>query len=249
MGKLKFPTRRDHQVSLALIVVAALLALDGLYQLGKGIQWRWWLSSVAAAAETTTTQPTTRSATDTQPTTRSATDTQPTTRSAADTQPTSKPAASPNRPKKRPEVSAAIKRRNLFAKAQPKGHGMTLVGVLVDTALLQTRTGQIIGLTEGKSGQGITLKTIDGYEVTIEHEGKTETLKLQTGGPSGGPSRPSPGRPGPRGVRMTPPPGAIRMSAPSAPSAVQREAARQAASASSDAVVAPSGAARARARR
>lgn len=226
MGKLKFPTRHDHQLSLALIVVVALLALDGLYQFGKAVQWRWWLSRVAAAAEVTTTQPTTRSATDTQP--------------------TSKPAASANKPKKRPEVSAAIKRRNLFAKAQPKGHGLTLVGVLVDMALLKTRTGQVIGLTEGKSEQGITLKTIDGYEVTIEHKGKTETLKLQTGGAGGGPSMPPPGRPGPRGVRMAPPPGAIRMSAPAAPSAMQRESARPAVSAPSGEVVAPSRAARAR---
>ena len=175
MGKLKFPTQRNHQLSLALVVVVALLALDGLYQFGKAIQWRWWLSRVAAAAEVTTTQPTTRSTTETQP--------------------TSKPAASANKPKKRPEVSAAIKRRNLFAKAQPKGHGLTLVGVLVDMALLKTRTGQVIGLTEGKSEQGITLKTIDGYEVTLEYKGKTETLKLQTGGSGGGPSMPPPGRP------------------------------------------------------
>ena len=79
---------------------------------------------------------------------------------------------------KHPEIHAAIRKRNVFTKVKPTGHGMSLTGVLGGIALFKSRDGKIVGIEEGKSGSGIKVVSIKDYEVTIEHKGKTETMRL-----------------------------------------------------------------------
>ncbi|MFA5864578.1 MAG: hypothetical protein WC975_07800 [Phycisphaerae bacterium] len=77
-----------------------------------------------------------------------------------------------------PQLSASLKKRNIFIEPMPKGHGMSLTGVMGTIALFRNRGGQTVGIEEGKSANGITVKSIKNYEVTIEYEGKPETMKL-----------------------------------------------------------------------
>jgi hypothetical protein len=113
--------------------------------------------------------------------------------------PATKPAPPPlSRP---PELHASIRKRNIFMEPQPRGHGACLTGVMGTFALFSGRGGPF-SLEEGKSANGITLKAIKDYEVTIEYKGKTEVMKLFGGasvcGPSG-PNGPGPVMPAVRG--------------------------------------------------
>ena len=68
---------------------------------------------------------------------------------------------------------------------------MKLTGVIGRIALFK-KGDQTVGLEEGNSGHGIKVVSIKGYEVTIEHEGKSETLRLFSG--SGADNGGRPGR-------------------------------------------------------
>lgn len=171
---------RARQVSMVFAAVAALMLVDVVYQAVMHARWRSWLGRHAAAAVPTT-QPVT-------------------------TQPQSQPAGvAPTAPAERPpkpiEISAVIRNRNVFAPPKPKGHGLALTGVLGNMVLFRSGQGESVTIEEGKSDRGVTVKAINGYEVTIEFEGKTETLRLfPAGGGGGGPAMPEPGMRGERGV-------------------------------------------------
>jgi len=179
MVKIKRPDNLRQKIAIAAFALAALMALDVLYQIGMHIRWRSWLPDTleAATSRPSTTRPTTTS--------QSANSQQ------AGSQPTSGKAVSERGkpPAKPPVILAAIRKRNILTAPVQKGHGMQLTGVLGNTALFNAREGGTVGIEEGKSGSGIKVISIDGYSVTIEHEGKTETMKLF---PDEGASRPSP---------------------------------------------------------
>ena len=111
--------RTSWRRSLAIAMIAAVVVLfgDATYQTWMHFKWQAWLNQYAAAA-TPTTQPTS------QPESRPAT--QPTMQ-AASTQPSSRPHGPPGRPEasgqgkppKPIEVSASIRRRNIFAPPRP----------------------------------------------------------------------------------------------------------------------------------
>ncbi len=195
MGKVKLTDTLKRRIALATLALAALMLLDGIYQAGMHVKWRRWIPKTLAA-ERATTQPTDTQPSDTQPADSQPTGTRPADTQAAGTQaagsrPAStrasakKPAGRRPRPgsttgksKKTPAVHAAIKRRNIMAQPKPKGHGMQLTGVLGNVALFKARDGKTVGIEEGKSSGGIKVKAIKGYEVTIEFQGKAETMKL-----------------------------------------------------------------------
>jgi hypothetical protein len=111
--------------------------------------------------------------------------------------PTTKPAPPPSlRP---PDLHASIRKRDIFMTAQPRGHGVSLTGVMGTFALFVGRGGPF-NLEEGKSANGITLKAIKEYEVTIEYQGKTEVMKLFGGAPNYGSGGPGPAMPSIRGA-------------------------------------------------
>ena len=103
-----------------------------------------------------------------------------------------KRAAKKKKSPKPARVHAAIKKRNIFTKPKPKGHGLKLTGVLGNLALFNKRGGQTVGIEEGKSGQGIKVISINNYEVTIEYQNKQETLKLHKDQGSGKSAVPAP---------------------------------------------------------
>jgi hypothetical protein len=96
----------------------------------------------------------------------------------ADNSTTTKPAATKPTVSPPSQISASLKKRNIFTEPMPRGHGMSLTGVMGTFALFRNRGGQTVGIEEGKSANGITVKSIKNYEVTIEYEGKPETMKL-----------------------------------------------------------------------
>jgi hypothetical protein len=159
---MNYINRYKHQISAGMLALAAILFLDVIYQTQMHIRWRIWLPE-SLASESATTQPTTDSA-----------------KGAGKCKPPSKPG----------ELHASIKKRNIFMEPKPRGHGLTLTGVLGTFALFNDRGGQTIGIEEGKNGNGITVKSINEYEVTIEYQGKTETLKLFPAVNSPGPAMP-----------------------------------------------------------
>ena len=103
------------------------------------------------------------------------------------------------------ELSKSLTKRNIFMEPAPTGHGLTLAGVLGRLAIFNNRTGQTFSVEEGKSSNGVTVKSIHDYEVTFECQGKCETMKLAVGGsgpmmglpPGAIPSRISPPLPAP----------------------------------------------------
>ncbi|NLX07908.1 MAG: hypothetical protein GXY33_22430 [Phycisphaerae bacterium] len=171
MARLKLTDRHRRYLAVAVAVVAGLMAVDVVFQIVRHAQWRAFIPAVSEAA---TTQPSA---------------TQPATQAA---EPTPAPAAPP----KPIEIAAAIKARNIFAAPPEKGHGMSLCGVLGNVALFNARGGAVVAIEAGQSANGVTVKSIDGYEVVIEYEGKPETLRLFP---------PSPGQDGP-GAPPAPPP-------------------------------------------
>jgi hypothetical protein len=187
MSTLHVWRERPRQLAVVLAFVAGVMLLDGVYQVVMHLRWRSWLPETLAV-EPSATQP---SASDSQPAS-----TQPTTKQA-------KPAAKQKKPATPHKVHAAITNRNIFTQPKPKGHGLTLTGVMGNIAMFASRSGQTVGIAEGKSGQGVKVLSINGYEVKIEYQGTSETMKLKFGGGPGGPS--------PRGARPGPsrrPPGA-----------------------------------------
>jgi hypothetical protein len=200
-----------------MLAIAALMLVNCLYQVGMHIRWWCWLPSASALAVTT--QPAASQPASSQP----AASQPPATQASATRGATSLPSAAgsvtqpdaaamplagppgarpgPRDSGKPPVVlSAAIKKRNIMAEPKPKGHGLRLTGVLGSTALFATREGQVVGIEEGQSGPGgVKVTSIDGYVVTIECEGKPETMRLFADGPEGG--GPASGRRGGPGAR------------------------------------------------
>ncbi len=179
-----------------MLAIAALMLVDALYQLGMHVRWRFWIAKQALAMHPTT-------------------------------QPSTQPATQPSKEPKRvgpPEIAAAIRGRNIFTAPPPSGHGMMLTGIIGNTALFSGRGGTV-GIKEGESAQGVTVKSIsDAYEVVIEFKGKPETMRLfggQAGAGGGGP--PMPPQPGvvvsgPREMHMQVSPGVPgSQAAPGAP--------------------------------
>ena len=72
---------------------------------------------------------------------------------------------------------------------------MRLTGVLGNLALFTTREGKAVGIEMGKSSQGVKVTAMDGFNVTIEYEGKSETMKLFPEKSKPGPPRPPTSRP------------------------------------------------------
>jgi len=171
MDKLKFLLTKENKRRMvtAMVVIAALMLVNTIYQLGMHVRWQFWLSQ-ARADMTPTTQPAA---------------TQPAATQPADTQPAAKKDKKKRGVKKKqkkdkpPEISADIKKRNVFTKVPPKGHGMKLTGILGNTALFD-KGGKPVCIEEGKSAQGVKVVSINNYNVTIEHKGKSETMKLFT---------------------------------------------------------------------
>ncbi|MHC4442372.1 MAG: hypothetical protein ACYTF1_05270 [Planctomycetota bacterium] len=164
--KLLLTNQNKKRIAMVMVAIAALMLVNTIYQLGMHIRWQFWLSQARAAGNPTT-QPAS-----TQPAASQPTDTQP---------------AKKDRKKKKPkkkdkplQISADIKKRNIFTKAKPKGHGMKLTGVLGNTVLFTNRGGQTVSIEEGKTAQGVKVVGIDNYNVTIEYQGKPQTMKLFT---------------------------------------------------------------------
>lgn len=222
MGKLKFVSEHARHVSIAMIVLAALMVIDGVYQTSMHLKWRHWLPATLAAGSAAT-QPAASQPTDTQPsgsrpaTSRPSADqpvgtqpsgtqpsgtqptgTRPSTSQPTATQPAATPATSksaskpPTVPSEPPAVSAAIRKRSLFAPPQPKTPKPVLTGVLGGIALFKTADGKTVGIAEGESSQGMKVKTIRDYEVVVEYEGKTNTMKLFSDTGSSGSQAPAP---------------------------------------------------------
>jgi hypothetical protein len=225
MVKPKLTVQQTRWVSMALMALAAILLVDAIYQVGMHIVWRQWLPSASAATPAAT-----------QPASTQPASTQPGSTRPASSQPETRPKEGPpgrqgnaDRPPKPHEVSAAIKKRNVFMPVPPKGHGMRLTGVIGRIALFQ-KGGKTVGIEEGQSAQGIKVVSIRDYDVTIEYDGKPETMKLFSGagggpggpsmggGPSGGPPMPEmrerAAMPGRMRVRPgLPEPGALKVEA------------------------------------
>ena len=201
MGRLKLTSGQMKRVSAAMIAITALMLVDGVYQIGIHVWWRRWIPTTPFA-QGATTQPASTQSAGTQPAGTQPTGTQPASTQPASTQPTgTRPAGgklpvegSKNQSPKPSEVAAAIRNRNIFTEPKPKGHGLRLTGVIGKVALFQRREGETIGIEEGNSANGITVKSIRDYEVVIEYQGKSETMKLFSesgGGPAasgGGPA-------------------------------------------------------------
>ena len=150
---MKLPKINKNRYAVIVAALAGIMLLDVVYQIQMHVRWRIWIPD-SLAANTATTKPT---------------DTKPTD--------TRRAAMRPMRPNM-PQLSQSIKKRNIFTQPGPKGHGVSLTGVMGTFALFADRSGRTFSLEEGKSSNGITLKTINDYVVTIEYQGKPETMKL-----------------------------------------------------------------------
>ena len=213
--RLKTSWRRN--VSIAMLALAVLMFGDAVYQTWRHFQWQGWLEKYAAAAPPAT-QPSTQPAT--QPSTQPST--QPATQPSA-SQPAGPPGGrrgprgerpdrpdKPGKPSKPIELSAAISKRNVFAPPAPPGQPPPLIGVIGRIAIFLV-DNQSVGIQEGESDKGITVKAIKGYDVEIEFNGKPQTVKFVAGqgpsapaapgGPGGGPGE---GQPMPPGGRARP---------------------------------------------
>ncbi len=153
MGKLTelFETHK-RTISIAMAVIVGLMVIDVVFQISRHVQWSMFIPDTLIE-KSTTTQP-------------------------ADTQPAKDDKKSKKEKKPPPiKVAQAITTRNVFTKPKPKGHGMSLTGVLGNVALFNSRSGAV-AIEEGKSGGGIKVKSINAYEVVIEYKGKDTTMKL-----------------------------------------------------------------------
>jgi len=189
MGKVMLTQAQKRGISIAAVAVAALMLIDTVYQIGMHVRWRQWMPEALAAES------------------GDAPATQPASTQPADGKKEKKP--------KPPEVHAAIKKRNIFMKVKGKPSRPPMTGVFANMAMFKTGD-KVVWIEEGKSGHGIKVVSIKGYDVTVEWQGKTETLNLFTEkGGGGGPSRPS------RGGRPGPPPGRGKATAPGPARAVR----------------------------
>ncbi len=161
MGKLTLSPAARRRLAQIMLVLAAIMLVDTIYQLGMHITWRLWIARQSNAIRAN--------------------------------QPSTQPAQPPqNKPV---ELAAAIRNRNLFTPPRPQGHGLALSGVIGNIALFASREGGTVGIKEGESARGVSVKAINQYEVVIEYQGKPETMRLfpdQRGSPSV-PSIPSAG--------------------------------------------------------
>jgi len=188
MVKLKLTRKHAKNISITAMVLVALMLADTLYQIGMHVHWRVWLPA-SLAAQPATTQPAETQPASTQPADAPSAQTQPTSTKPADTQPSNKAQKAKKKESmktsKPPEIHAAITKRNIFTKHKPQNHGLTLTGVLGQTALFDKKDGKSVAIEEGKSAQGVKVVSIKDYEVTIEYKGKTETMKLFSGSSAG----------------------------------------------------------------
>ncbi len=202
MVKMKLTTAQKRTASIVALALAAILALDLLYQVTLHVVWRRWLPTSLAAAVATT-QPATTQPTDTQPAGTQPAGTQPAATKPAEPPPGAKgkpPSAEKAKPK---ELHAAIRKRNIFTPYQVRQHGLALTGVIGNIALF-SKGNETIGIEEGKAEGGVKVVSITGYKVTIEFAGKTETMELFSASPGAPPSGP----PGPPPQRVEGPPAA-----------------------------------------
>jgi hypothetical protein len=205
LESLKTSWRRN--VSIAMMAMAILMFGDAGYQTWMHFRWQTWLGKYAAAAAPTT-QPTTR------PTTQATTQpsaTQPTTQPGSAQPGASRPpradkADGPEKPPKPLKVSAAIRKRNIFAPPAKPGPPPPLIGVLGNIAIFLVNN-ESVGIQEGNSDKGITVKSIKGYDVMIEFNGKPQKVTFVAGQGPSAPSAPSGPGGGPGDGRPTPPPG------------------------------------------
>lgn len=162
---MNYLRRYKKQLSLAMLIIAGLMAVDVIYQIQMHVRWRLWLGEVLAAKQTQT-QPATQVA-----------------------------------PNAVGDIHASLKRRNIFIEPPPTGHGITLAGVMGKMAIFNNRGGQTFTVEEGKSANGVTVKSITGYEVSVECNGGCEMMKLFQ--QAAGPPVPPPGSapPGPPPVQ------------------------------------------------
>lgn len=220
MGRITLTREHQQWISVAAFCLATLLLLDGIYQLGMHARWRSWipetLAANAAAGEPSTSAPTA-----TRPAEASPADSQPADSPGTDPSPPDMPPSAatttglPTRPGMRatapggppapramrppgaaaPAVDAAIGKRNPMTHALPKGHGLRLTGVLGNLALFATREGKDLAIELGKSSQGVKVTAMEDFNVTIEYEGKSETMKLFPEKPGPVPARPPASKP------------------------------------------------------
>ncbi|MBP7934760.1 MAG: hypothetical protein KA354_08955 [Phycisphaerae bacterium] len=204
MGKLTFVSQYARRVSIVMMAIAVLMLIDGVYQTAMHLKWRHWLPATLAAGGTITqtagsgpaesrplgSQPATSRPAETQPSGTRPAGTQPAVAPPAATHAKARPPAQPPAdPSEPPAVSAAIRKRSIFAPPRPKTPRPTLTGVLGRVALFRTADGKTVGIAEGESGHGMKVKTIRNYEVVVEYEGKTDTMKLFSDpGSSGSPA-------------------------------------------------------------
>ncbi len=186
-------------IALVAFAVAALLAVDAIYQVGTHLQWRGWINNLRNPEPAATTQPTTQP-TDTQPTATQPADTQPAETQPSETQPgapqppvTPPPSPPPGPPPQAtgpPKVHGAIALRNVLAPPPPPRKKLQLTGVLGDTALFMAPPNRPVAIDVGQAAHGIKVVRIEGYAVTIEHHGQAETIHLFP--PDQPPSSPTP---------------------------------------------------------
>jgi hypothetical protein len=196
MGKLTLTARHRKAIAATGAVLTVLVAANLFLQMAGYVKWRRWAADHAVLASPAT-QPASQPAS---------------TQAAASQSAQGKPAEKRAEGQPR-EADEALKKRSLFAPPKPLGHGLSLSGVLGNMAMFRTRDGKSVTIEEGKSERGVKVKSIDTYVVTIEYEGKPETMKLFDGSGSGPPvvqtmPLPGPGAP-PGGPMPMPMPGAV----------------------------------------
>lgn len=161
MRSIKLTSRQQKIIALAAFGLTLVLFGDAIYQIGLHAAWRRWIPD--ALATPAATQPA---------------DTQP-----AGTQPSTSPAPDADGGKKtdakiKPyEPYLAIRKRNVFTPHQVAKHGLKLTGV-IDRLALFAKGDKTVGIELGSSEQGVKVVEINDYDVTIEYQGKKETMKL-----------------------------------------------------------------------
>jgi len=205
MVKIDWTPRRKRIAAIVMLAIVILLSINIIQQFGSHLLWRRWVTRNTVVAIATTQPAATQAAEsrpagsmpESAPASRPGTaDSQSTTTSAPASVPASSPAPdrSDRESKKKTgespppaELNPAIKKRNPFlpVTSKPAGHGLRLTGVIGNIALFARRDGQTIGIGQGESAEGVTVKSITEYQVTIEFEGKSETLNLFGEGASG----------------------------------------------------------------
>jgi hypothetical protein len=189
MVEVKLSPRQERWAAAGMAAVAGLMLISLFYQVGMHLVWRSWLNEATATLAAPTTQPAATQPATTEPAAGEPASTQPAGSQPTGSQPASAPAVGrESRKKDVPPIklASAITRRNIFQPPRPTGHGLTLTGVIGKIALFASRDGNTVGIQEGQSEQGVKVVAIRNYEVTIEHKGKQETLKLFDGGGMGG---------------------------------------------------------------